>query len=396
MKMTKGLILTLASFSLFACSSEEVINEPVAVSGPVALTLKVNTPSLSRATGALTTDKAVTVDGDLVVRFLGTSGAVLGSTTVDYATGQGDASKQFTIFNVPEGTTGIAIVGNGNSTVSDGNYSAAFSSTSDEQTGKGAAGVTVYGTDLTLTANGTVSEDGKNTIYAKYEAEVSLQPVTARLEVGGIKFAQATPSNLTSLKVTDAFINGAYLDGEFVVDGTEKVTPSNPTYFTGANIGELTTYPLKDSFTESNILVGTDAVETFPATGCIGYNFFVDNWGANDTSESNVTGENEQQRANLPYFTLKMDAEYNESVSDGSSSGDAAPLYAVITKYMTKEGTEIKSFLPGKLYQITSIDLPEAALTPDPEGNQTIAVVATVTVKDWVIVPTTGEWSGQN
>lgn len=391
MKTTKSLFIALASLSLFACSQEEIINNgQVAVEGNAALTLKINTESLSRAVGAATTDYKIKVTDKLVVRFLG-SGV---SETREVA-----FSDKITMYDVPEGTTGIVIVGNNKQT---GNsYDDSFISTSAVESAKNAGGVTVYGSDLDLTANGTITNDESNLVYAKYEAAITLKPVTSRLEVGGITFKSAEGTNLNILKVTNAFINGAYMNGSFEKGlSAENVTPSNPKYLIAQNIStDFSTYPLKDDFSADNVLFDADGnteVASFPTNKVIGYNFFVDNWGAAygvgaGTAQGAETGQSEDaKRANLPKFTLKMNATYKNSFVGPS------PLYAVITKYKDNGGKEIKSFLPGKLYKIAGIELPEEALTPDPNGNQTIAVEATVTVQDWVPEVTTGEWTGQN
>lgn len=392
MKTTKSLFIALASLSLFACSQEEIINNgQVAVEGNAALTLKINTESLSRAVGAATTDYKIKVTDKLVVRFLG-SGV---SETREVA-----FSDKITMYDVPEGTTGIVIVGNNKQT---GNsYDDSFISTSAVESAKNAGGVTVYGSDLDLTANGTITNDESNLVYAKYEAAITLKPVTSRLEVGGITFKEADGTKLNVLTVTDAFINGAYMNGSFEKGlSAEKVTPSNPKYLTAQNIdADFSTYPLKDTFSDNNVLydaIGDTEVASFPSnSNVIGYNFFVDNWGAAygdgaGTAQGADTGQSEDaKRANLPKFTLKMNAAYTDGFTGPS------PLYAVITKYKDNGGKEIKSFLPGKLYKIAGIELPEEALTPDPNGNQTIAVEATVTVQDWVPEVTTGEWAGQN
>lgn len=389
MKTTKSLFIALASLSLFACSQEEINNGQVAVEGNAALTIKIDTESLSRAVGDATVDGTKKISlSNLVVRFVGSSE----SPTYKIDSPQGTV----TIYNIPEGTTGVAIVGNTEATGTDGDnnsYNDAFSSTSEAESNKDnpVSGATVYGFSDNFVADGTINGSGDgsddtqgdaNVAYAKYTVNVTVKPVAARLEVGQISFTAGKPSDFTKLTVTDAFLNGAYMSATF--SPTEyKITPDGYSILTASNITDgWSSYPLKDNFADNNVIYGEGNVPAFPAnTKYIGYNFFVN---ASQESDNNDTGKS------LPKFTLKLTPEYSGSVQGPST------LYAVIAKYKNSSNQYINSFVPGKVYKIESISLPEDVLTPDPSGNQTIAVVATVSVQDWTLETTTGEWAGQN
>ena len=403
MKMTKHLCVMLAAAGLFACSNEDVINEPaaVAVSGPAALTIQINNPGMSRATTTGTTGDdgqtaAITVN-NLIVKYL-PSGTYAKLDNLTLTNGQDQ-----TLYDVPEGTTGFVVVGN---SLASSAGEAAFSSTSDaetnDKTDKSAAAATVYGMTNELTATGEViSGDGTenggqaNTSYSKYTAKVTVSPVTARMEVSGLKFVpKESGSAFSSLTLEGVFLNDYYKAATFSTSAPEAVTPKKEQ----GNILSIVDSPesvdaLKTALggedaladwlsTENNFYTNGSTPEAFPKNNEVwAYNFFVD---ADNAEHS------------LPKFTVVLKPTYAKSAGEGY--GDI--LYAVITKYQTKvsegEPTEITKFEAGKIYQITSLELPEDVLTPDINGNQTIAITATVTVVPWTIQQTTGVWEGQN
>lgn len=407
MKMTKHLCVMLAAAGLFACSNEEVINEQaaVAVSGPAALTIQINNPGMSRTTttgtdGTTGQTAAITVKS-LLVKYLKDNQQNGDIVKVDLTGNELTSSKSSaTLYDVPEGTTGFVVVGNSLEEAS----SAAFSSTSDAETNtktdKSAAAATVYGMTTTLTASGKVikgtgetNEGQANTTYSEYTATVTVRPVTARMEISGLTFAPNSPSDFNSLKLEGVFLNDYYNVGTFTADGSaDKVTATTPVYLDAnpETTTELTTAVavLKDKFKLADWLDGSNnfytagqqQAPTFPADSKVwAYNFFVDS----DNAEHS-----------LPKFTVVVTPEY------ASGNGYGSPLYAVIAKYQTKvsegEPTEITKFEAGKIYKIESLSLPEDVLTPDINGNQTIAITATVTVTPWTIQQTTGVWEGQN
>ena len=70
-----------------------------------------------------------------------------------------------------------------------------------------------------------------------------------------------------------------------------------------------------------------------------------------------------------------------------------APRYAFVTKFVNSDTQEeITSFLPGNIYRMTSIEIPDDAFTSDPEGNTLVAVTVFVTVQQWTVVNTTVEF----
>ena len=79
------------------------------------------------------------------------------------------------------------------------------------------------------------------------------------------------------------------------------------------------------------------------------------------------------------------------STKDGVLTG--ALRYAFVTKFVnTANSEEITSFLPGNIYRMTSIEIPDDAYTSDPEGNTLVAVTVFVTVQQWTVVNTSVEF----
>lgn len=399
MEMKKVYFLGLASLGLFACSNEEVINEPaaVAVSGPAALTIQINNPGMSRTTTTGTTEetKAITVK-NLIVKYLPSNTyAKLDNLTLTNGQDQ-------TLYDVPEGTTGFVVVGNSLAASAE---EVAFSSTSDAETNtkedKSAAAATVYGMTTTLTATGEVingtgeTNEGKaNTTYSKYTANVTVRPVTARMEISGLKFAPNQTSAFSSLTLEGVFLNDYYNNGAFTADGSaEKVTATGEKVMTD-------TPDLSESATTPETALGetfklADWFATNPGSDETGLSFYDGSQTPTLPSGSDVWAYNffvdkDNAAHSLPRFTVVVNPTYA-----GESAGYGAPLYAVISQYKDSQNTPITKFEAGKIYKITSLNLPEDVLTPDINGNQTIAITATVTVEDWVIEQTTGVWEGQ-
>lgn len=86
---------------------------------------------------------------------------------------------------------------------------------------------------------------------------------------------------------------------------------------------------------------------------------------------------------------LKFDTEYKTDKIEGFIVYD--PAYLKITGLKTAEGGKV-TMEAGKIYQITDLEFTEEHLTDLDPGEPTICVTATVTVKDWEIVPVEPEY----
>ena len=96
----------------------------------------------------------------------------------------------------------------------------------------------------------------------------------------------------------------------------------------------------------------------------------------------NVLGQPEE-------MLLKFDTEFKSPVAEGFIVYD--PAYLKITGLKTAEGGKV-TMEAGKIYQITDLEFTEEDLTDLDPGEPTICVTATVTVKDWEIVPVEPEY----
>lgn len=395
-KFAKHVTMMLAGLSFVACSNEELTGQQnvVAVGENATLTLKIQNSGLTRGISAITTDTKITVT-DLTLKFIG--GDHNGETK-DYSV-EIISGEPVTLYDVPKGTTGIEVVGNVVDMNTDGDNNS-FTSTSVAETVRKnpVNSATVYGITTTLTPDGTVIGNGENgstsgVTYSNYTAEVTVKPVTARLEIGQITFVPESPSSkFSSLKLRGAFMNHYYANGIFEnSSGTGIVTPSIPAAYTVIDESDITpddvvdaiqtATPLGDFLEDPLSIYDGTNVTKFPVdTEYFGYNFFVS--GNAETSESDANS--------LPKFTLILEPTYNSG-----DKGLGSTLFAVIKEYKNSKNEVINNFEAGKIYQIQSINLPEDVLTPDPEGNQTIGITATVTVMDWAIENTIATWEGE-
>lgn len=418
--MTKSLFVALAGLGLFACTNEDFTEQlggettpPVVVEGPAALTLQIGTSSsMGRAIidGASDNNQPIDKPTSLLVRFLGVEPSDKQYTEVklDEAS-QWPEDNKFMIYNVPEGTTGITVIGhNTPASLSDSNWEDAFKSTSLAESDKGSKKVTLYGScDLTTQGDTIVGQGGTNgdngTVYVKYLADVKIKPVVARIEVGNVTFEphkeeSITKSKFKSVKVVGTFVNHVYTEGSFEQNtSTEKVTPATPVFLNGHNHTEdWAAYALKNEFSDQNVIFKAATTEpeapeetpVFPAGGkFIAYSFFVNQWSWNGITNTANENPSSADANSLPKFTFKCEVEYAEDQPANSKT----TLYAVIGKYKVNN-SYIKEFVPGKIYQLKEVTIPEGALTPDPEGNQDIVVEATVEVVDWTTADTDGEF----
>ena len=404
MRLLKQTTLLLAGLSVVACSNDDVLEQsPVVVGKNASLTLKVYNPGMgTKAVGDPTTadTKKITVS-NLTVKFLpGGTYAKIESLNIEGQTG-----TEVKLYGVPEGTTGIEIVGNNVQTSNEN----AFKSTSKAETEKESpvSGATVYGIDTKLEAAGTIVGDGQNNsesgmTYSNYKADVTVSPVTARIELSGLKFAPNESSNFTKLQLLGVFMNGYYADGTFASGNVTAANvknyannPSNPSGVQDYVTAIKNAVDLWDGFDSSDVVFydaskGSDdeKTPTFPSgKQAYGYNFFVKALG---DSESETTDPSDEG-ASLPRFTVALAPTY----VDSPTVSKATVLYGVITKYTIDGSTELKRFKPGKIYQITELTLPEDALTPDPSGDNKVSITATVKVVDWELQSTDGTWAGQ-
>lgn len=347
MKISKYFMVAAASIMMFGCAKED--NNGPKFDGPVALSIKIAAPELnSKAAVDPTATAATTITYEKVKVKLNAASGDNVNTWVELDAEQVDPSGEgYTFWNVETPQSVEVSINGGAATYND---LTAF-------TGVPATDVPVYGKSSNFTFVGTATNNG--TQYDEYEITVNAKIPVARLELSGIqhkahaegKECKYSALTLDKITIMDAVIAGVYNEETNVFDGTAASTDDL----------EETVEALE---TTGNDFLAAGAV--FPVTGkCYAFNMF----------------------SGMP--KVRFDGVC--TTKDGRLTD--ASRYAFVTKFVNSDTQEeIISFLPGNIYRMTSIEIPDDAYTSDPEGNTLVAVTVFVTVQPWTVVNTSVEF----
>lgn len=348
MKISKYLLVAAVSVILFSCAKDD--NNGPKFDGPVALSIKIAAPELnSKAAVDPTTTLAITYD-EVKVKLNAGQGGTLGMEGADEdgwltldANLVAEAGEGYTFWNVEDPQSVEVSINGGEVSYAD---LTAF-------TDVAATDVPVYGKSSDFTFVGTATNNG--TEYDEYEVTVNAKIPVARLELSGIQHKVHADGEdciysaltLEGITIMDAVKAGVYNEETEVFDGTASSTE------------DLTT-EVEALETIGNNFLADGAV--FPVDGkCYAFNMF----------------------SGMP----KIRFEGTCTTADGVLAD--ADRYAIITKFVndaTQE--EITAFLPGNIYRMSKIEIPDEAFTSDPEGNTLFAVTVFVTVQSWTVVNT--------
>ena len=372
MKMNKIMMLALAGMAFAACSNDDEVGN-LAPEGVGAVSIRIVSPEVSRAIADAGTAETVTPQAGSNVTI--TLNASEGGGTITLTPDQWTAGQAVTFWNVKSPTSvEVSMNGGVDMTTDDGK---ALNIAADLQ--QAPAAIPVFGkANVTLTAdtqtpgestlddnhqNGLTGAEGEDdTQYPIYTAEVELEIPVARLEVSGIKLADAAVAGFQSITIDGVYmdnikptVEGALTDYQFAANGGG----------TGAEA------ILKDAEGVSFLNA------TFPdeTSKVYAYNFF----GSN-------------QAANNPKFKIAFS-------SIQAAAGQAvlpAKGWAIIENYYSNDamtpGTEI-ALENGKIYQITGAELTKDNIVPDENGNTTYAVNVTVKEVAWEVQTTYASWA---
>lgn len=342
MKISKYFMVAAASIMMFGCAKED--NNGPKFDGPVALSIKIAAPELNSKAAVDPTAVTMITYEKVKVKLNAASGDNV-NTWVELDAEQVDPSGEgYTFWNVDTPESVEVSINGGKASYTD----------LTDFTNVAATNVPVYGKSSDFTFVGTATNN--ETQYDEYEVTVNAKIPVARLELSGIQHkahADCKYSALTleGITIMDAVQAGVYNEETNVFDGTAASTDDL----------EETVEALE---TTGNDFLAAGAV--FPVTGkCYAFNMF----------------------SGMP----KVRFEGVCSTKDGVLTG--ALRYAFVTKFVnTANSEEITSFLPGNIYRMTSIEIPDDAYTSDPEGNTLVAVTVFVTVQEWTVVNTSVEF----
>lgn len=371
MKMNKIMMLAMAGMAFAACSNENEVGNP-APEGVGAVSIRIVSPEVSRAIADAGTAATVTPQtGSSVTIKLNASE---GGGTITLSPDQWTAGQAVTFWNVKSPTSvEVSMNGGVDMTTDDGK---ALNIANDLQ--QAPAAIPVFGkANVTLTAQtqtpgdsslddnhqsgltGAAGED--DTQYPIYTAEVQLEIPVARLEVSGIKLADASASAFSTITIDGVYmdnikptVDGALTDYQFAANGGG----------TGAEA------ILKDA--EGVSFLNTTFPDDTPAK-VYAYNFF----GSNDA-------------ANNPKFKIA----FSSIAAAAGQSVLPAKGWAIIENYYSDDTKTTPIALEnGKIYQITGAELTTDNIVPDENGNTTYAVNVTVKEAAWTVQTTYASWA---
>lgn len=435
MKLTKSLFLAFAGLGLFACSNEDVTTENGIPSGKGAVTVQLVNPGVSTRTvqDPTTGNNTVAITGNIVVKLYEKANLGTASQTITIPATSVETNTVLKFWNVTEPGKITVSINNGQSS-----YAGVGIATLNGQDIL-PANIPAYGetTKFILTDEtgspiinndndnndperpGNKQEQGasegdQNKVYQLYNAKVTMAIPVARLEVSGITHkshpqgGQQDKCEYKKLTIKGVYMDNLYTKGGAYQENNTQVGEDGFYKSVFANGTELVDYCWKKKVDDDDLYLGTgeDAIlkDEITAGDAVGENFLEAGatWpkpaleGDPETSKAKVFAYNFYPASNvaegdnnLPKFKIYFDS----SESLDATKPLPAPRYAMITKYKTEGGTEIKSFVPGTIYRITSAELKDGNIIGDEGGNTLYGVEVTVKEAVWTPVNIKADWA---
>jgi len=366
------VIATLLLVGLSNCSND---NEP-AVDNPTetkSVFLKISNAPSSRAMGPAEEDgtEVEFISGNLY--FTTVAGTILKHYSIGEAAGDtytvGNLKTGQAITDLPGNVTNVYVVGNTPDLSASGTISTVQEKTIDVasqvQTADGNV-VNLYGTSTLSLKTAGGGSDGRDL----YEADVTLNPTVARVQLADIKSGGAITAFTVDAIYIDNYYAQAQVGGEIIaplVDNGPNANLFDSSHATYAYIGDVVN-AIHDVVNAS--AVDTDPIGGFilkPASGVWGYNLFAESAGSD-----------------VPRIIIKLSG----VTATGMTFTD--PQFITIKGF--KDVTKIEA---GKVYTIGVIDdgpaykeweFTEENLSPIP-NLKAIDVNVAVTLAKWVEVP---------
>ncbi|GAB6010398.1 hypothetical protein [Dysgonomonas reticulitermitis] len=362
-------VALLAGFS--SCSNDDVPAENAG--GTKNLFLKISSAPATKAEGAVQAAAPVvfndgvlyfTSSGNIEAQYTISSAPTSGSNiNITTLTGAGE-----TIENLPNSVDHVYVVGNVPTTVSlpaSGSILAVQQAVLVVATQGTISNVSLYGDDATslLTAGGGASGNDL------YEANITLAPVVARIELADI----TSSGDIVSYKVAGIFVDNYYSQGE--VDGLVAATNlvnngMDPTKFSDGT----SEYPtaLKPSIYDwypTALTPSSNVVAPATAGQVWGYNVFAAAAGSS-----------------VPRIIIRLE---DVMLSSGAPTSGSTQ-FITISGYKDASSVALTSFEAGKVYTLSAGTLifDENDIDPVPNSNL-IDVKVTVTLTNWTVVPVT-------
>lgn len=354
-------VLAVAGLSLASCSKQETEG----FDGPIALNVKVVVPN-SKAVQDGTQDASTQITvSSMYVRLNATSAEREGDNAAANkwisVAGTSEASN-LVFFNV-EGFSSFEVKVNNDTESYVGTYTD-FNSVADFT----AATMEAYGkTDVSgFTLTG--SYENADHQYDLYTGTVTANIPFARIEVKGI--THAPTHDASECLYSQLTFCGIYMDGI-----SNSVNYAYP-YTTGV-ANTVADNSFAEALAQWKDQIGVENTgEDFLAEEAV--------FPAQD---GKVYAYNIPLCENMPALKLM----FKGTMKDPDANVTDQFRYATV-KAFNKNGSPVTSFVPGNIYRITSMQVPDEAFSPDPTGETAIAVQATVEVQQWTINDVTVEF----
>lgn len=382
--MNKFFMLGLAGLAFAACSNEEIANENPTFEGNGAVSIKIASPTMTKAVAGTEGEsvEVVPADGTNVVITL-TDGSTPSSISLTKA--QWEAGQVVTFWNVTSPTS-VTVSMNGG---------VASYSTVNIATGTPALQVSpdvipVYGSTTAFTPTNrsespTIGDDhetgaqngDQNKKYQIWTATVNLEIPVARLEVSGIKHVDLGEECIFD----ELSIDGVYMDWIMPTAGAARADYQ----FVANGAGTGAEAILKEAITAPNdfmVLTSEWPAQTEgEATQAYAFNFY-----GPTAQEIAAATEDAQKQALNPKFKIYF------ANATGSSNPVTEPRYAMITNYKDVDGNSI-ILENGHIYRILEAELDDKNIIGDEGGNTLYGVEVTVTEATWEVETIDADWA---
>ena len=365
-KIMKNFFIVLAMVAMVAtsCSKDSVPN----VSGPqksVKFSLE-NVISTRSWDGMISATKVHLKDCQ--VFFVGADGSLYTGKNSD---GSADASQYFTsapsapvsFHFLPPPVQKVVVVGNYGSEIKNlSNLNAIKAITAEASTQQDDENLLVYG-EAELVAT---TDDGHGNTYV---AEVSVNPLVARIEIGGFECEFSETPKFDRVDITMMALNN---------------------YYTEAKIGEVIGGKYNDDYYSSTAIMSSSVYPFFNDTTAPAYSKDVIA-NVSLTPESPYVDFPQTDNGYLVYHTFAGDIPQLVVRIAGYKDGVESPLY-LATNSFYDDATKIESFKAGSVYRMKFNDKNRFAFSDDDLNQPEKCVSVSIESAKWVVVNVTPEF----
>ena len=363
MKLSKYVMLALAGLAFAACSNEDAEQNSLSNGKSVSISIANMAKPDSRATGSFSDEiqKIPVADiSNLKVIFLA-GDQISSTTTFDKGT---NVDGIYTFHKVPGDVNAVAILGNTDKVITvHSSFSTLLDAIKKDLIGQQSTpnDIVVYGKSTSWSASGSCSDESGATSTLYDAGQITVQPLLARIEIGGIACTDLGESSASEVALyKELTLSKIGIDNILTaVDGSETI--SYPATEQGQKDWNAATGWYIDPFNPEIELKDKDALP----------NVYVYNVAPGAA----------------PRIILTV---ANGVFNNGVSGNLDMPQYVRASSYTDDKGTEITAFEAGKIYKVNYAFTCNNIKPRIPV--ETICVKVDIVIPNWTIVNLTPDF----